>query len=89
MTKMLKFIFENIKNISVIVVFLGGLFVLCVRLYSTPDRVDTLEENVRVLQTKQEMFDLRFNNLEQNVQTFREDLKEMKQDIKLLLSRER
>ena len=81
----MKFLLENARNIIFVVVFFGSLFALGVRLYTTPDKVEALEENVRVLQTKQEMFELRFSTLEQNFIDIKEDMKEIKSDIKLLL----
>lgn len=82
---MWKFLLENVKNVIVLIGFIFGILVFCIKLYEVPSRLDKDETAIRTLQTKQEMVELRFNTLEQEFATIREDIKEIRSDVKLLL----
>lgn len=85
MCKPLKFFIENGKNIVFLICAFATVIAFCVTLYGIPPRIDEAEKAILTLKQKQEMFDLKFNTIEQEFATMREDLKEIRSDIKILL----
>ena len=85
MCKTLNFIVRNSKNLIVIVCALASIIAFCVTLYGIPPRIDKAESDIISIKQKQEVFEVRFNTLEQNFVELKDDIKEIRSDIKILL----
>lgn len=85
MCKTLNFIISNAKNLIVIVCALASIIAFCVTLYGIPPRIDDAEKQILALKQKQEVFEVRFNTLEQNFVELKDDIKEIRGDLKVIL----
>ena len=85
MCKTFRFIVSNIKNICFLVCSLIAIIAFCITLYSVPPRIDKAESDILDIKKKQEIIEVRFNTLEQGVASLRDDIKEIRSDVKLLL----
>lgn len=85
MCKTLNFIVSNSKNLIVIVCALASIIAFCVTLYGIPPRIDEAEKKIIELRQKQEVFEVRFNTLEQNFAELKDDIKEIRGDLKVIL----
>lgn len=85
MCKTFRFVIENAKNIVFLICALATVIAFCITLYGIPPRIDKAESDILAIKQKQEMFELRFGSLEESFRDLKEDTKEIKGDIKLLL----
>lgn len=85
MCKTLNFIISNSKNLIVLVCAFASIIAFCVTLYGIPPRIADAEKKIIELRQKQEVFEVRFNTLEQNFVELKDDIKEIRSDIKILL----
>lgn len=87
MSKGFSFVLSNIKNIVFLGCTIATVIAFCVTLYKVPPRIDKAESDILEIKMKQELIEIRFNNLEQGVSSLRDDIKEIRNDVKLLLQR--
>lgn len=85
MCKTFRFVVSNIKNIVFLGVSLATVIAFCVTLYSVPPRIDKAESDILEIKKKQEIIEVRFSALEQGVSSLKDDIKEIRNDVKLLL----
>lgn len=87
MCKAIGFFINNFKNIIFLVCAFTTFVTFCVTLYGIPPRVDKDETEILLIKQRQDIFEVRFMNLEQSFKDIKEDMKEIKSDIKLILQR--
>lgn len=87
MCKTIGFLISNAKNIIILICAFATVIAFCVTLYEIPTRVDKDEREILSIRQKQDIFEVRFMNLEQSFKDIKEDVKEIKSDIKLILQR--
>ena len=88
MCKAIGFFINNSKNIIFLVCAFTTFVTFCITLYGIPPRVDKDEREILSIKQRQDIFEIRFINLEQSFKDIKEDMKEIKSDIKLILQRE-
>lgn len=87
MCKTIGFIISNSKNIVFLICSFATVIAFCVTLYGIPTRVEADEREILLIKQRQDIFEVRFMNLEQSFKDIKEDMKEIKADVKLLLQR--
>ena len=87
MCKTVSFLISNTKNILILICAFASVITFCVTLYGIPPRIDKAESEIMEIKTKQELMDVKFNSLEGSFKDIKEDIKEIRNDLKLLLQR--
>ena len=85
MCKTFRFVIENAKNIVFLVCTMATVIAFCVTLYGIPPRIDKAESDILEIKAKQELIEVRFSSMEKAFSDIKDDVKEIRSDVKLLL----
>ena len=85
MPKSFSFIIENAKNIVFLLGIATGVIAFLFTLYGLPVRLEKAENEIYSLTNRQERVEMRIEVIEGSFADVKEDLKDIKADIKLLL----
>lgn len=85
MCKTFRFFIENAKNIGFLIGVATALVAFLFTLYGLPLRLEKAESNITSLLSRQERVEMRIEVIEGSFTDLKEDIKDIKSDIKLLL----
>lgn len=85
MCKTFRFIIENAKNIGFLIGVVVAVLAFLFTLYGMPVRIDKAESNIAELHSRQDRIEMRIEVIEGSFTDLKEDIKDIKSDIKLLL----
>ena len=85
MCKTFRFFIENAKNIGFLIGVSTAVIAFLFTLYGLPIRLEKAESNIDDLRSRSDRIEMRLGVMETSFTDLKEDIKDIKSDVKLLL----
>ena len=87
MGKTFRFFIENAKNIGFLIGVSTAVIAFLFTLYGLPVRLEKAESTIEDLRARYDRIEMRISVMEGSFNDLKEDIKEIRNDVKLLLQR--